>query len=349
MDSQGDILELDPSSDARWLSFVNRHARATVFHRVPWLEALRRTYGYRSIAFGRLSPSGELEGGILFCEIRSWMTGNRLVSLPFSDHCEPLVESPEELRKIMAHASRQRKERTWRYLEIRPLSPEYFDAEGEPYGKFVYHRLDLRPTTEDLFRKLHVDSIRRKIQKAERSRLTVRSGRSDDLLGDFFRLHVLTRRRQLSPPHPMAWFRNVLRCFGDSACIRIAYHRESPAAAVFTLESGPTMIYKYGCSDEQFHSLGAMPFVLWDMICDAKRKNRLELDMGRSDLDNPGLIAFKEKWGARAQPLIYWRRPAKGNVLERSTGSVQTLKRLLRHCPDRMLIWAGKVLYPHVG
>ena len=104
MDSQGDILELDPSSDARWLSFVSRHARATVFHSLPWLEALRQTYGYRSIAFGRVSRSGELLGGVLFCEIRSWMTGNRLVSLPFSDHCEPLVESPAELHRILAHA-----------------------------------------------------------------------------------------------------------------------------------------------------------------------------------------------------------------------------------------------------
>src|SRR5215469_11256850 len=104
MDFHDDILELDPSSDARWLSFVNRHARATVFHRVPWLKALCQTYGYRSIVFGRVSPSGELLGGVLFCEIRSWMTGNRLVSLPFSDHCEPLVESPEELRNIMARA-----------------------------------------------------------------------------------------------------------------------------------------------------------------------------------------------------------------------------------------------------
>jgi CelD/BcsL family acetyltransferase involved in cellulose biosynthesis len=349
MDLHGDIMEFDPCGDARWLPFVSNHARATVFHRVSWLEALRQTYGFRTIALGRVSSSGALSSGVLLCEIRSWLTGNRLVSLPFSDHCEPLVENPEELRLLLAHVSQQRKKRNWRYIEIRPVSPEYSNAAGGPYRKFVFHRLDLRPTTEELFRKLHVDSIRRKIQKAEKSGLTIRSGRSDDLLADFFRLHVLTRKRQLSPPHPIAWFRNVLKCLGESACIRIAYVGETPAAAVFTLESEATVVYKYGCSDEQFHRLGAMPFVFWDMIREAKGANRLELDMGRSDLDNPGLITFKERWGAQGQPLIYSRLPAVGNVLEHGAGSGHTLQHLLRYCPDWLLISAGKMLYPHIG
>src|SRR5439155_12205799 len=130
---------------------------------------------------------------VLFCEITSWLTGNRLVSLPFSDHCEPLVENPEELRLLLAHVSQQRKKRNWRYIEIRPITPEYSNAADGPYRKFVFHRLDLRPTPEELFRRLHVDSIRRKIQKAEKSGLTIRAGHSDELLADFFRLHVLTR------------------------------------------------------------------------------------------------------------------------------------------------------------
>ena len=349
MHLHGDIVEFDPCRDARWLPFVNRHARATVFHSVSWLEALRQTYGFRTIAFGRVSSSDTLSSGVLLCEVRSWLTGNRLVSLPFSDHCEPLVENPEELQLLLAHVSQQRKQRNWHYIEVRPVSTEYSDAAGEPYRKFALHRLDLRPTTEELFRKLHVDSIRRKIQKAEKSGLTIRSGRSDDLLADFFRLHVLTRRRQLSPPHPIAWFANVLRCLGHSACIRIAYVGETPAAAVFTLENEAAVVYKYGCSDEQFHRLGAMPFVFWDMIREAKRANKLGLDLGRSDLDNPGLITFKERWGAQRQPLVYSRLPAVGNVLERGAGSSLAFKQLFRYCPDWLLIGAGKLLYPHIG
>ena len=41
----------------------------------------------------RHSPPDEpLENGFLFCRVESWLTGRRLVSLPFSDHCEPLCK-----------------------------------------------------------------------------------------------------------------------------------------------------------------------------------------------------------------------------------------------------------------
>ena len=46
-----------------------------------WLESLRLTYGYDPLVF-TLSPAGrELENGIVFCRVRSWLTGRKLVSV----------------------------------------------------------------------------------------------------------------------------------------------------------------------------------------------------------------------------------------------------------------------------
>lgn len=349
MNSHDEVLELDPCVDARWASFVSQHSRASIFHQVPWLKALRETYGYRTVAYCRVSKAGEVVGGISFCELRSWLTGNRLVSLPFSDHCEPLVESADELRQLVSPAVLQMKQRKWKYVEIRPIRTEFAAAVGGPSKEFAFHRLDLRPTTEELFQKLHVDSIRRKIQKATKAGLRLEYGHSEDLLADFYRLHVLTRKRQLSPPHPLRWFRNVLKCLGDNARLRVAYKEQKPAAAVFTLETDTTVIYKYGCSDDQFHRLGAMPFVFWDVIRDGREKNRLTLDLGRSDLDNLGLITFKEKWGALRQPLIYSRMPTAGRESEPESKTGRALRHVIRYCPNWMLAGAGRLLYPHIG
>jgi len=91
---------IDPLEDRRWDEFVQRHPRASLFHSRAWLEALSRTYRYKPIAF-TTSPAGQrLENGILFCQVESWLTGRRLVSLPFSDHCEPLVDTEEDLDAI---------------------------------------------------------------------------------------------------------------------------------------------------------------------------------------------------------------------------------------------------------
>ncbi len=341
-------IALDPLADPRWEALVNRHPRAGVFHTRAWLEVLHRTYGYRPVVYGLTSPEKELLGGIVFCEIRSWLTGRRLVSLPFSDHCEPLVEGPSELPQLLVPAKSQLQGGLWRYVEVRPLGPELSQGMGQPSRKYILHRLGLRPTIEILYKKLHADSIRRKLHRAEREGLQVEIGDSEALLAEFYGLHVITRRRQGAPPHPLKWFRNILHCLGKDAKLRIARKGQRPVSAVLTLEKGTTLVYKYGCSDANFHNLGAMPFVLWNMICDAKARGMLEVDMGRSDLDNPGLITFKDRWGATRQELAYVRYPTSSSVTGEGVPA-RVAKFLFARCPSWILIATGNLLYPHVG
>jgi hypothetical protein len=344
-----DVLVLDPLLDPRWEALVRRHPRASVFHTPAWLEVLRRTYGYRPIAYAFAASNGELRSGVLFCEIKSWLTGKRLVSLPFSDHCEPLAEGPAELQRLLAPATRQLQTGLWRYLELRPLSRDFSEGIDPQFQRYLFHRLDLRPPLEVLYKNLSVDSIRRKIQKAEKKGLGVETGSSQALLAEFYGLHVSTRRRQGVPPHPLKWFRHVLECLGKNATLRIARSMRTPVAAVLTLEKDSSMVYKYGCSDARFHNLGAMQFVFWNMICDAKSRGMLELDMGRSELDNPGLITFKDKWGARSQELVYIRDPLAGNTFRNERIQARAAKFVFSRCPDWVLIFAGNLLYPHVG
>ncbi len=45
------------------------------------------------------APDAPLTDGVVFCEVDSWLTGRRLVSLPFSDHCEPLLQTTRRLSR----------------------------------------------------------------------------------------------------------------------------------------------------------------------------------------------------------------------------------------------------------
>ena len=82
---------IQPLTDPRWAELVKRHPRSSVFHTREWLEALHRTYGYEPVAMTTCSPDA-LTNAVVFCRVESRLTGRRLVSLPFSDHCELLVE-----------------------------------------------------------------------------------------------------------------------------------------------------------------------------------------------------------------------------------------------------------------
>ena len=60
----------------------------------------------------------------------------------------------------------------------------------------------------------------------------------------------------------------------------------------------------------QFNSLGGTPMLFWRAIKEAKEAGAEELDLRRSDLDNQGLITFKECWSATSSTLTTWRAPA---------------------------------------
>ncbi|HEY5214960.1 MAG TPA: hypothetical protein VIJ38_18275, partial [Acidobacteriaceae bacterium] len=98
------VYELDPLSDSRWPALVASHPQASVFHTHAWLSALKVTYGYRPLVLTTSAPRAPLTDAIVFCEVDSWLTGRRLVSLPFSDHCEPLLNEPAALAPLLAHA-----------------------------------------------------------------------------------------------------------------------------------------------------------------------------------------------------------------------------------------------------
>ena len=115
------VFQIDPLQDPRWKDFIESHPDASLFHRVEWLKALKASYGYTPIALTLTAPGSPLGNGIAFCEIRSWLTGNRLVSVPFSDHCEPLVGDSEEMKGLLAGMVETTSKDRWKYAEIRPV------------------------------------------------------------------------------------------------------------------------------------------------------------------------------------------------------------------------------------
>lgn len=346
------IHEIDPLQDARWPDLVQRHRNASVFHTRGWLKAVRETYGYQPAVLTTTGPAGsDLANGVVFCRVRSWLTGRRLVSLPFSDHCEPLVSSAEHLRVLLAALAERAQAEGCRYVELRPASGS---IGSEPFWHtsedFYIHRLDLSPGADSLFRHFHRNCIQRKIRRAQTEGIEVRSGRDAAEVKSFYALVVHTRRRQGLPPQPKRWFDSVMRCMGDSALIRCAYKNGRAIAGILTLQHGKSLYYKYGASEAQFHSSGAVPYLFWEAIQDAIRDGLQELDMGRTERENSGLVTFKERWSAVRSALSYFRAPASApNPAAGSDWARRFAKSACNHMPERCLTAFGTLAYRHIG
>lgn len=336
--------------DPRWEAFAEHHPRASVFHTSAWLEALRRTYGYEPIALTTSAPSSDLTNGVVFCQVRSWLTGNRLVSLPFSDHCEPLLEDIGQGWEFIDWLRTECELRGYKFIELRPLSAKQNPDSGfQPSHSYWFHELDMRASLGQIFQKLHKDSIQRRIRRAEREQLSYESGCSDKLVDEFYHLMLMTRRRHQLPPQPRIWFTNLIACMGKKINIRLARKQGVPIAAMLSLCHRSSVVYKYGCSDEQFHNLGAIPFLFWKLIEESKASHAEKLDFGRSDLDNEGLVTFKDRFGTTRQLLTYYRYPSVANMKPAAERGPHAIRHLFSILPDAVVSTAGRVLYRHIG
>ena len=342
----------DPIDNPRWLELLEHHPAASIFHSSGWLNALRQTYGYEPFVV-TTSAGSALENGLVACRIKGWTSG-RVVSLPFSDHCDPLVNNAADFSEALTSLLEHARQSGARSVEMRPtpaFGAAFYEAGADrlkPAGSYCFHHIDLRQSEAELFRRFHPSSTRRAIRRAEREGLTYETGRSEALLASFYRLLRLTRRRHGLPPQPLVWFRNLLANLGEQVSIHVASKDDRPIAGMLTLAFKKTVYYKYGGSDAAQHRLGGMQLLFWRVMKDARQRGFEVLDLGRSDVDQPGLIAFKDHLGATQSTLTYYRysrhpETVRGQWIERAARGT------FSHLPDVALDLAGKLIYKRLG
>jgi CelD/BcsL family acetyltransferase involved in cellulose biosynthesis len=352
-DRSMNVCEFNPLTDPRWSEFVAEDAGSSIFHTREWLEVLRRTYGYQPTAF-TISGGSRLTNGVLFSRVSSWLTGKRLVSLPFSDHCQPLAKG-EDLAEMLSFLKETRIKRGLKYLEVRPATDIAIEANVAGLAKsemFTLHTIDIAPDAQVIYDKFHESCIRRKIRKAEREALIVESGRSERLMKMFRHLLLLTRRRHRLPPQPAAWFDNIVNCLGEMVTVYVASKDGIPIASILVLAHKKKLVYKYGCSDGEFSNLGGTPLVFWKAIQQAKDVGMEEFDLGRSNPEESGLIAFKEHLGAVRTEIQYYRDPwprAREGQTKPGFNSAAFVRDALVRLPDPLFSGVGELLYKHIG
>lgn len=346
------VYKVDPLSDPRWDAFLGEQPDSSAFHRSQWLQALHHTYAYKPVVYTTTEPGLPLHDGLSFCRISSPLTGRRLVSTPFSDHCDVLIADECRLRFILNALKTEAADRQLKYVELRPLDAacaETLRAEG--FGeseRFVVHRLDISGDPETILENTHKTGVRQMIRRAERENLQVDIGNSPELLTKFCRLQTLTRRRHGIPPQPVEWFRNLMECKSIDPTIFVASKDGKPIAAVLTLCWGRLGHYKYSCSDSNYSNTGGTQLLIWRAILRLKDQGCESFCMGRSEPGNRGLVEFKSRWGAQRTMSSYYRYPAPASVSE-STEESRLVSRVVSVMPEWALSAAGKFLYRHFG
>ena len=338
---------VDPLVDGLYQRLLDRQA-SRLFHSTPWLHVLHDAYAFEPRALLALGPDGEPAAGIVACRIADAM-GTRIVSLPFSDYCDPLVESGADWETLF-DALRARAERVI-FRCVHNAVPAA-DSRLAILKTARWHGLSLLPDLPAVWRGLE-PSRQRAIRRARQQGLGLAVPGNDGFLDAFYRLHLGVRKhkyRLLAQPRRFfdairrrfeqanGWYPLAAQCGG-----RIV-------AAVILLRWGRTLYYKFSASDQGALHLKPNDFLLWRAIELAGELGCAQLDLGLSDDDQSGLVRFKRQFGAEEKEIRFLCHDP-GGATPAAVGELRSalgrLTQLLTDpaVPDEVTSEAGDLLY----
>ena len=339
------IVQTLSPTDPKWVEYIRSFPDATVFHHPNWMSALAETYRYKPLVLVALDEQGDIQAGIPFLDVHSFLTGRQLLSLPFTDHCAPLSRSDQALTALLDHLDALNEKQRYKNIEIRWELPEHPKVSSYiHYGLFI---IDLPADTEEAF--YNIQKLTRKyIKNAQASALTVKMGRSPEMMQDFYKLQVFTRKKHGVPVQPRRLFKHINQNLiqQDQGFILLAYKNDICVAGKVVLHWNDTLTLKYGASDEDFQSDYPNYLLTWEAIQWAVKNGYKKVDMGRCEVANKGLRRYKLKWGAKEIPLSY---STYGGVPASVSESklIQAAKPIIQHSPSLVCRLAGEILYKH--
>ncbi|MGH3795427.1 MAG: GNAT family N-acetyltransferase [Pseudonocardiaceae bacterium] len=339
-----DIVVADPRTDPRWRQLACR-PRSSLFISPPWIEAVCGTYGFDAVCRIAMGAHGPL-GGLAWVPI-SDIRGDRYASLPFCDRADPPVDDAVHWTALRDGVTGPDAPFTVRCFDTALPAA---DPQLRQIGSAAWHGTSLDADVDELHRRLSKHA-RRNIAIAERGGVRIEAGTGLDAVRSFHHLHVQLRKRKYRLlAQPFEFFERIWQAFsGDDAVVTLSAHAgdELIAGALF-LVWGDTLYYKFGASCPEHLGLRPNDAIFWAGIrWGAARRLRL-LDWGLSDLDQPGLVAYKRKWATEERTIVTLRA---GGEQARSCAEAGTvlgeLTRLLTDdsVSDEVTERAGTLLY----
>jgi hypothetical protein len=345
---------IDPSLDRRWDDFVHRHPDGTIFHTSNWARVIQRSYGHVPCYAIREDGAGDIQTGVPLFLIGNRFTGKRLVSLPFTDRCNPLLSGPDDMMSIGSDLAAVAGNMDARNVEIRSALAGADGTTPPGYRVFAYyklHLLDLDQGLDRVWQGFKQKSVRYPIRKAEACAMTIRQGGAEADMRIFHKLNVITRKKHGVIPQPYRFFENIYRELIASklAFLLIAEYRYRPIAASIFFTYRKAIHYKYNSSSGLYGDCQPNHLLLWRAIEEACGRRFSLMDLGRTAPDNRGLVSFKRHWGACETDLPYYFYPeikSSGGTFEK--GSLyRTAASVLKKMPAAVLERLGTVSYKY--
>lgn len=318
----------------------------TLFHAEPWRQAVEQTFQLKIEEF---RPRSEPDGAAYYSAL-SDVRGERVVATPFSDFCDPMLTTKEGWDEFATHLKRFERPVTVRpFVNRHPLEDRSFEHRQE----LLWHGIDLSDGADTVWESLR-SKLRTSIRRAPKLGITFRVSTSMDDIRTFHAMHVNLRKTKYQMlAQPIDLFEALHERFGDDMAVIMAEDGDGdPVAAMVYFAWNGVWYYKFGASYDRPYRPNAAMIV--EACREGADRGLTLLDMGRSDIDQPGLVSFKQSFATEERLLttLHWQpeefRDETGAEVGKTLGAVTGLL-TDPSVPDRVTAEGGRLLYRYFG
>jgi len=266
----------------------------TIFETDAWISAISCSYNYTKY----------IVDNSVFLHVKSFIFGDRLISLPFSDYGKltPNVYS-EKFQLLIENTNVE-------YLEARipDWKTETFKAFKEAgFAEAVVYRtflLNIEESSKVLWNKLG-KKIRNSIRYALKNRVELKRVESlEDLKQFYYNLYLIGARELGSPPHSFKLYENLRNFLGDKLLIDLALVDDKLIGAIIVLLGDKWANFWQNIALRKYRKFNASYLLLWNIIEELSDGNFKIFDFGRTR-ENTGIYFFKKKWGGDERKIYH--------------------------------------------
>lgn len=343
--TQPETVLTDPRSDPRWRQLA-LGPHGSVFTSPPWIDAVCATYGFSPTCTIRLGWDGQPRAGLAWVPI-SDIRGDRLTSLPFCDRADPFTDDQIDWKALVDGVITAGAPLTLRCFDTAVAAG---DTRFARVGMAAWHGTPLAGGVEEVRRRLS-QHARRNISISEREGVRVEAHTDSEAMQLFHGLHVALRKRKYRLlAQPVELFDRIFDAFApdDAIVTMLAFAGDELIAGAVFLAWGDTLYYKFGASLHEHLALRPNDAIFWAGIRWGVQRGARLVDWGLSDLDQPGLIAYKRKWATEQRQIVTLRAGGERARSNPETGPMLgELTRLFTEdsVPDEVTRQAGALLY----
>jgi serine/alanine adding enzyme len=286
-----------------WDAYVQAAPHATPYHLWMWRDVLGRTYGHTPHYLAAWRER-EIAGVLPLVEIKSFVFGHSLVSLPFCSYGGVLADDDEVRDLLLAAAADLARELRVRHLELRQNRALESGPGWRSVAAKVLMTVPLPEAAEILFGSLS-SRLRNKIRAARKNGLRPEWG-GGELLDAFYGVFAENMRDLGTPVYPRTFFANLLQ--HHPACkLLVLRDGEEAIATTLLLPFREKVELPWIASRSASRRKYSTVLLYWSALEWVIENGYRRADLGRCT-HGSGTYQFKMQWNCEETPLPwhYW-------------------------------------------